>query len=171
MAERPGEILATPVLERKEPLLDHRLRTPVGERAEPSKSRRSSRAESAAVSIGEGLRQCCGAAPATRAARLLRQAMARASQAIFGEGGLIIATPIESLAQYDNPGPFRRALGDEGARAHNAKAASFVESSRTIAVGLVPAKSTIAALSVRSNMASGTMENSPDTRTGIRAPG
>jgi hypothetical protein len=58
--------------------------------------------------------------------------------ALFGEGGLVIVTPIESLAQYDNPGPAVRALGQEGAAAYNAKAVRFVESSRTVAIETRP---------------------------------
>jgi hypothetical protein len=58
--------------------------------------------------------------------------------ALFGEGGLVIVTPIESLAQYDNPGPVVRALGQEGAAAYNAKAARFIESSRYVAIETRP---------------------------------
>lgn len=50
--------------------------------------------------------------------------------AIFGELGYVIVTPVESLAEFDNPGPFRRVLGEEGARAYNQKAARFIESAR-----------------------------------------
>ena len=60
------------------------------------------------------------------------------STAIFGDVSFLIVTPIESLAQYDNPGPAVRALGQEGAAAYNAKAARFVESSRTIAIETRP---------------------------------
>ncbi len=63
---------------------------------------------------------------------------------IFGEGGLIIVTPIESLSQYDNPGPFRRALGDEGARVYNEKAARFVDNSHAIAIETRPEMSILA---------------------------
>ncbi len=58
--------------------------------------------------------------------------------AIFGEGGFVIVTPIESLAQYDNPGPAVRALGQEGATAYGAKAARFVESAHSIAIETRP---------------------------------
>lgn len=56
----------------------------------------------------------------------------------FGEGGYIIATPIESLAQYDGPRPALRALGEEGANAYGAKAAKFTESARTVAIETRP---------------------------------
>lgn len=58
--------------------------------------------------------------------------------AVFGEGGYLIVTPIESLAQYDNPNPAVRALGQEGATAYAAKAARFIESSHTIAIETRP---------------------------------
>lgn len=60
------------------------------------------------------------------------------NSAIFGGGGYLIVTPIESLAQYDGPGPTTRALGQEGARAYGAKAARFVESAHSIAVETRP---------------------------------
>lgn len=56
----------------------------------------------------------------------------------FGEGGMLIVTPIESLAQYDNPGPAVRALGQEGATAYNAKGARFIESAHTVAIETRP---------------------------------
>jgi hypothetical protein len=58
--------------------------------------------------------------------------------AVFGEGGYVIVTPITSLAQYDNPGPAVRALGQEGARAFGAKASRFTESSHTVAIETRP---------------------------------
>src|SRR5262245_14541443 len=58
--------------------------------------------------------------------------------AIFGEGGYVIVTPIESLAQYDGPSPAVRALGQEGARAYAAKAARFVESAHSEAIETRP---------------------------------
>ncbi len=60
------------------------------------------------------------------------------STAVFGEGSFLIVTPIESLAQYDNPGPAVRALGQEGAAAYAAKAARFIESAHTIAIETRP---------------------------------
>ena len=56
----------------------------------------------------------------------------------FGEGGYIIVTPIESLEQYDNPGPAARALGQEGAAAYAAKAAKFTESAHSVAIETRP---------------------------------
>ncbi len=58
--------------------------------------------------------------------------------AVFGEGGYLIVTPIESLAQYDNPGPAVRALGQEGATAYQAKAARFTESFHSVAIETRP---------------------------------
>ena len=58
--------------------------------------------------------------------------------AVFGEGGYVIVTPITSLAQYDNPAPVVRALGQEGARAYGAKNARFIESSHTVAIETRP---------------------------------
>ncbi len=58
--------------------------------------------------------------------------------AVFGEGDWLIITPMQNLPQYDNPGPFVRALGTESARAYNQKAARFIESSRTIAIQMLP---------------------------------
>jgi hypothetical protein len=60
------------------------------------------------------------------------------STAIFGDGGFIIVTPIETLTQYDGPGPAVRALGQEGATAFQAKAARFTESSQTVAIETRP---------------------------------
>src|SRR5262249_22611372 len=56
------------------------------------------------------------------------------STAIFGEGGYVIVTPIESLAQYDGASPTVRALGQEGARTYAAKAARFTESAHSVAI-------------------------------------
>ena len=54
--------------------------------------------------------------------------------AFFGESyEYVIATPIESFAQYDGQGPALRALGQEGARAYGAKLRKFVVSSHTYA--------------------------------------
>ena len=53
-------------------------------------------------------------------------------RAVFGEANEYVAVmPIESMAQYDSPGPIVRALGEEGARAYGAKAARFIANSRT----------------------------------------
>lgn len=58
---------------------------------------------------------------------------------MFGQSGeYIFATPMESLAQFDEPGPIRRALGEEGARAHNTRQARFIETARTYAISLRP---------------------------------
>lgn len=57
---------------------------------------------------------------------------------IFGEGGMLVVTPIESLSQYDHPGPAVRALGQEGAAAYNAKGARFIESSHAVAIETRP---------------------------------
>jgi len=59
--------------------------------------------------------------------------------AIFGEGGgYVLVTPIESLAQYDGSSPILRALGQEGASAHAAKAARFTERAHSIAIETRP---------------------------------
>jgi hypothetical protein len=58
--------------------------------------------------------------------------------AVFGEGGYLIVTPIESLAQYDSPAPAVRALGQEGAAAYGAKGARFIESAHSIAIETRP---------------------------------
>lgn len=57
---------------------------------------------------------------------------------VFGEGGYVTVTPVESLAEFDNPNPFRRALGEEGARAYGQKVARFVESVRYEAIETRP---------------------------------
>ena len=74
--------------------------------------------------------------PALRKAGLKEQEVW--NTAIFGEGGYVLVTPIESLAQYDGTSPIVRALGQEGARAHAAKAARFIETSHTIAIETRP---------------------------------
>ena len=56
----------------------------------------------------------------------------------FGEGGVLIVTPIESLAQFDGPGNAARALGQEGAAAYNAKGARFTESTHAIVLETRP---------------------------------
>jgi hypothetical protein len=59
--------------------------------------------------------------------------------AIFGEGGgYVLVTPIESLAQYDGSSPMLKALGQEGSRAHAAKAARFTERAHSIAIETRP---------------------------------
>ena len=58
--------------------------------------------------------------------------------AVFGEGGMLVVTPIESLAQFDNPGPTVRALGQEGSAAYIARAVRFVESSHSVAIETRP---------------------------------
>jgi len=58
--------------------------------------------------------------------------------AVFGEGGYVLVTPIESLAQYDGASPIVRALGQEGARAYAAKAAKFIEKAHTVAIETRP---------------------------------
>jgi hypothetical protein len=60
------------------------------------------------------------------------------STAVFGDGGFIIVTPIETLTQYDNPGPAVRVLGQEAASAYQARAARFTESSHTVAIETRP---------------------------------
>jgi hypothetical protein len=56
------------------------------------------------------------------------------STAVFGEGGYLVVTGIESLAQYDSPSPVVRTLGQEGAAAYQTKAARFVESAHSVAI-------------------------------------
>ena len=59
--------------------------------------------------------------------------------ATFGQPGEYIhARRIENLAQFDNPAPVVKALGEEAARAHNAKLVRFIESSRTYLISLRP---------------------------------
>jgi hypothetical protein len=54
--------------------------------------------------------------------------------AFFGESyEFVIATPIESFAQYDGQSPTMRVLGQEGARAYGAKQRKFIVSSHTYA--------------------------------------
>jgi hypothetical protein len=59
---------------------------------------------------------------------------------IFGKGfEYIFVSPIPNFAQYDNPqGPIVRALGEEAARAHNAKNARFTTSVHTYALRTRP---------------------------------
>ncbi len=58
---------------------------------------------------------------------------------VFGEGfEYVYVTPIEKFAQYDGPGPFMRALGEEGAQAYNAKSRRFVTSTHTYALRARP---------------------------------
>ncbi len=59
--------------------------------------------------------------------------------ATFGEGGeYVILTPIESLAQFDNPSPVVKALGQEGAAALLAKRARLISSSRDVLITARP---------------------------------
>lgn len=59
---------------------------------------------------------------------------------IFGESfEYHFATPITTFANYDNPqGPMVRALGEEGARAYNAKVRQMIVSQRTLAINVLP---------------------------------
>jgi hypothetical protein len=57
---------------------------------------------------------------------------------MFGDGGYMLITPIENLAQFDGQAPPLRALGEEGARAYRAKSQSFIESSHTIVIETRP---------------------------------
>ncbi len=79
--------------------------------------------------------------------------------ATFGEGGeYVFLTPIESLAQFDNPGPAVKALGQEGAAALLAKRARLISSSRIVQVtarpdlGLAPKADYAYKLGVGSNV-------------------
>lgn len=56
----------------------------------------------------------------------------------FGETGYLIASPIESLAQYDGPGSAARALGQEGAAAYGAKNTRFIESTHALVLETRP---------------------------------
>lgn len=59
--------------------------------------------------------------------------------ATFGAGGeYVYLTPIESLAQFDNPHPLVKALGQEGATALLAKRARLISSSRVVQVTARP---------------------------------
>lgn len=59
--------------------------------------------------------------------------------ATFGEGGeYVFLTPIESLAQFDNPNPAVKALGQEGAAALWAKRQRLVSSSRQVQITARP---------------------------------
>lgn len=60
--------------------------------------------------------------------------------ATFGESGsfLIVGSPQDSLAEYDNPTPLQRGLGQEGAAAYNAKNARLVESVHIAAIETRP---------------------------------
>jgi hypothetical protein len=54
------------------------------------------------------------------------------SSGVFAEGFTAVSvTPIASMAQYDQPGPAMRVLGEEGARAYNAKLREMFTESRT----------------------------------------
>ena len=55
-----------------------------------------------------------------------------------GAGEYVIATPVESLSQYDSPGPVVKALGEEAARAHNTKMARMIADSHTFLITLRP---------------------------------
>ncbi len=58
---------------------------------------------------------------------------------VFGEGfQFAYVTPIEKFAQYDSDSPIVKALGEEGARAYNAKVRRFIVSSRTLGVETRP---------------------------------
>jgi hypothetical protein len=55
--------------------------------------------------------------------------------AIFSEGfEYVFVQPIAKMADLDQPGPFVRALGPEGARAYNAKVRRMVNATRTLAI-------------------------------------
>lgn len=59
--------------------------------------------------------------------------------ATFGEGGeYVFLTPIESLAEFDNPNPVVKALGQEGAAALWAKRQRLVSSSRSVQITARP---------------------------------
>jgi hypothetical protein len=74
--------------------------------------------------------------PALRKAQVKEQGVW--NTAVFGEGGYVIVTPIENLAQYDGGSPIVRALGQEGGRAYGAKAARFTESAHSVAIETRP---------------------------------
>lgn len=59
--------------------------------------------------------------------------------ATFGEGGeYVTLRPIESLAQFDDPHPLVKALGQEGAAALLAKRARLISSSRVVQITARP---------------------------------
>jgi hypothetical protein len=59
--------------------------------------------------------------------------------ATFGEGGeYVFLTPIESLAQFDNPNAMVKALGQEGVAALLAKRARLISSSRNVLITARP---------------------------------
>ena len=89
--------------------------------------------------------------PALRKAEVKEQSVW--NTAIFGEGGYVIVTPIESLTQYDNPSPTVRALGQEGARAYAAKAGRFTESVHSVAIETRPELSILPSPSAQPQLA------------------
>ena len=74
--------------------------------------------------------------PMYRKAGVKEQTVLAMSQ--FGETGYLIASPIESLAQYDGPGSASRALGQEGAAAYVAKNTRFIESTHALVLETRP---------------------------------
>ena len=74
--------------------------------------------------------------PMYRKAGVKEQTVSAMSQ--FGETGYLIASPLESLAQYDGPGSAVRALGQEGAAAYGAKNTRFIESTHATLLELRP---------------------------------
>ena len=58
---------------------------------------------------------------------------------VYGDGfEYFFATPLAKMADRDQPGPFVRALGEDGARAYNAKLRGMVERTRAIAIQALP---------------------------------
>jgi hypothetical protein len=58
---------------------------------------------------------------------------------LFGEAfEYHFATPITSFAEYDNPNPIVRALGQEGARIYNDKVRRMIVAQRTLAITMAP---------------------------------
>jgi hypothetical protein len=67
------------------------------------------------------------------------QARMTYSNGVFGEGPMFATfTPVSSLAQFDQPSPVRKALGDAGMEQLAQKAAKMVASRRTVLVRTRP---------------------------------
>jgi hypothetical protein len=67
------------------------------------------------------------------------QARMTYSNGVFGEGPMFATfTPVSSLAQFDQPSPVRKALGDAGAEQLTQKGAKMIASRRTVLIRTRP---------------------------------